>query len=83
MPSPRGKRSIRSMAKRFIHRFSYRDFTLAETVNTVSFEKVVDFTVRVVQPQNEREYEQLRKQVPVVEKGLVLSDSRGRGSFQT
>ena len=83
MPHPRGKRSIRSMAKRFIHRFSYRDFMLAETVNQVSFEDVVDFTVRVVQPRSAREYEQLRRQIPVVEKGLVLSDSRGRGSFQT
>lgn len=77
------RRSIKSLAKRFIHRYSYRDFIEAETVNQVSFDQVLDFMVQLVQPKTAREYESVRRQVPDIMKGLVLSDSRGRGAFQT
>lgn len=72
----RGKRSIRSLARRFVLAMSFRDTQLAETVCRTSRADILEHLRSTMEGVNLHE-------VPDVEKGLVLSDSRGRGAFQT
>ena len=71
----RGRRSINSLARRFVLAMSFRDTQLAESVSRTSRAEVLEHLRATSEGVNLHE-------VPDVEKGLILSDSRGRGSFQ-
>lgn len=67
---------LKREAKRYIITASFRDREKSETVCRCTFDDVMDH-LRTV-------YEGITTAgVPRVEKGLVLSDSRGNGAFQT
>jgi len=72
------KRSLRSKqrrdAKRFISNTSFQDRELAETVAIVNRNAVLTYLGM--------KYEFVFPDVVNVEKGEVLTDARGRGSFQ-
>jgi len=75
----RGKRSLRAMqkrdAKRYILQNGFQDRIVAETVYITKREVVLEFLGK--------KYDNvILGIVPNVEIGEVLSDSRGRGSFQ-
>jgi hypothetical protein len=75
----RGNRSkngkLKQLIRRYIYTTSFQDHILAESVCRVSREDCLayasGFSVEVVV-----------SDVPDIEKGLILSDSRGRGVFQ-
>ena len=76
LPHPRGKRSVRSEALSYIYQLSLQDRIIAETVNRCHFYEILNH-LRI-------KYESINiHEVPQVEKGEVLVDSRGRGSLQT
>jgi len=74
----RGKRSERSKqrrdAKQFIFTTAFQDYEMVETIATVERTTVLGYLGKI--------YEMVFPDVVDVEKGLVLSDSRGRGVFQ-
>ena len=71
--SPRGQ--IRQLIRRYIFTTSYRDPRRAETVCRVSRRDLIEYAVSI----NSRI---ILSDIPDVEKGLILTDSRGNGYFQ-
>lgn len=84
MPHPRGKRSrkaqLRRKSRQFILKHAYHDVIWAETVCRSNRLEVINFLT--VEYSDRPEGLQV-SQVPDIEKGEVLVDSRGRGSWQT
>ena len=74
MASKRGKRSPESAARRYILDKSFHDPTMAETVSRVSDSMLVKFLDGLYPDEPPAKID--------VERGEVLIDSRGRGSFQ-
>ena len=75
---PRGKRSIRALVKRYIYTVSFRDTKIAETVCTVDRPQLIEWVTANHTVENGLTI----NDIPCVEKGLVLMDSRGQGVFQ-
>ena len=75
----RGNRSekgkLKQQVRRYIYTTSYLDPIMAETVCRVGRLEVIEFACTL-------NAEVSLSVVPDVEKGLILSDSRGRGAFQ-
>ena len=74
------RRSIKSLARRYILKRAYHDQELAEVVSRNSKEQVEAFLS--LHFETEKELQRALVNVPSTEFGLVLSDSRGRGAFQ-
>lgn len=74
----RGQRSLRSQqrrsAKRFILDNSFHDRIMAESISTVTHKAVLTYLGKI--------YEMVPMFLVNVERGEVLVDSRGRGTFQ-
>lgn len=66
------ERLLLRKVRRVIYSLSFNDRIVCETVSRVSHEEVLSFLTEVIRVSD----------VPDVEKGEVLVDSRGRGSFQ-
>ncbi len=79
MTSKRGRRSLKARVKRYLFRVSYRDRKLSEVVCTTNKTEAIDWVLSNVDTQQGLNL----GDIPDVEKGLVLLDSRGRGAFQT
>ena len=71
--SPRGR--IRQAIRRYIFTTSYRDRDRAETVCRVDRRQILDYILSCTDCI-------ILSDIPDVEKGLVLTDSRGNGYFQ-
>lgn len=87
MPHPRGKRSLRSKqlrdAKHFIQDKSFRDRQQAESVNILPISIVKEYIASLKQKnKNAPKYPSMEIYERDFEKGEVIVDSRGRGSFQ-
>ncbi|MDH5788930.1 MAG: hypothetical protein OEZ40_11630 [Candidatus Bathyarchaeota archaeon] len=84
MGQPRGKRSlngrIKQKAREYIWKYSFNDVKKCETVCLTNREEIMDFLLEDAEVQNVGI--QL-SQVPDVRRGLVLTDSRGEGWYQT
>ena len=75
------RRSIASLARRFVLAMSFRDREKAESISRTSKHEIKEY-LRKSPDLWETEKGIQEHMIPDVEKGLVLSDSRGRGSFQ-
>ena len=77
--SHRGTRSLKGKMKQAIRKYifttSFQDHVLAESVCTVNRKELLGYASTL-------SMEVTVSDVPDVEKGLILSDSRGRGVFQ-
>jgi len=71
--SPRAK--LKQAVRQYIFRTSFQDPILAESICRVNREELLGYASTL-------SLEVTVSDVPDIEKGLVLSDSRGRGSFQ-
>lgn len=74
MAHPRGKRSQKSTAKRFILDTSFHDREKAETICIVTPLQIVE--------QLQREYPYVHMEAVQFQRGEVIINSRGEGSFQ-
>jgi len=78
MSSQRGNRNPTSQqrreARRYIFETSYRDRQQSETVSRVGWMEVVNYLLS--------KHEHVDTHVALIEHGEVLTDSRGRGTFQ-
>jgi hypothetical protein len=66
---------LKQAVRQYIFRTSFQDPILAESICRVNREELLDYASTL-------SLEVTVSDVPDIEKGLVLSDSRGRGSFQ-
>jgi len=76
---------LKQAIRKYIFRTSYHDHILAESVCTVTSSQLYDVGVKYYEQINPNDAEMGKKvnaAIPDVEKGLILSDSRGRGVFQ-
>lgn len=71
--SPRGQ--IRQLIRRYIFTTSYRDPHRAETVCRVSRSQLIEYAAALAD-------HLVLSDVPDIERGLILTDSRGNGYFQ-
>ena len=83
--SQRGK--LKQAIRKVIFRTSYQDSILAESVCRVNREDLLAYASDIIMKMEVTEIPDLNigvtvGDVPDVEKGLILSDSRGRGIFQ-
>ena len=86
MGQPRGKRSpngrMRQKAREFIWKYSFNDVKKSETVCLTDALEVTNM-IWESKIYGETSKEKIFNNVPEVGKGLILSDSRGQGAFQT
>ena len=71
--SPRGR--IKQAIRRYIFTTSYRDHNRAETVCRIDRKQILDYILSYTD-------HIILSDIPEIEKGLVLTDSRGNGYFQ-
>jgi len=64
----------RRVAKQFVFDTSLRDRQLAETVSRVGYNEIISYLLS--------KFEHVDPHVALIERGEVLTDSRGRGTFQ-
>jgi len=80
MPNKRSEKGkIKQEIRRLIYTTSFQDSILAETVCRVSKEELDGLKWTLMAQFGGTD---LDVRVPNVEKGLILSDSRGKGAFQ-